>query len=217
MVGAILQYASCVWQNGNKEHLDKLNAIQRKGLAVVLGLPSTASLEAMEVMAGVLPLDLRREETSIRELGKINSFANNIPIKRELDIWRRKETVDRHVTPLGMMSIQADDMRKETNIDVRDIEEAFRFLGLSACKSPPEYWRNLGSSKTRTKEQEIKGREMILQQLQNTPEKTCIAFTDGSCLTNPGPCGAGAVIYIEEECVELKQPVCTRGSILLGE
>ena len=45
-----------------------------------------------------------------------------------------------------------------------------------------------------------------------------VCFTDGSCLPNPGPCGAGAVIYHpdgQEECS--KRPVATYGSILLGE
>jgi hypothetical protein len=29
--------------------------------------------------------------------------------------------------------------------------------------------------------------------------------------------GAGAIVFVEEETTELKQPVCKRGSILLGE
>jgi hypothetical protein len=65
-----------------------------------------------------------------------------------------------------------------------------------AGKSPPEYWRNLGSSKTRTKEQEIKGRDLILQKITETTDNTAIAFTDGSCLNNPGPCGAGAIVFV---------------------
>jgi hypothetical protein len=48
---------------GNKDNLDKLNTVQRKGLSIILGLPSTASLEAMEVMSVVIPLDFRREVT----------------------------------------------------------------------------------------------------------------------------------------------------------
>ena len=40
---------------------------------------------------------------------------------------------------------------------------------------------------------------------------------DGSCLNNPGPCGAGAIVFVEEETTELNQSVCKRGSILLGE
>jgi ribonuclease HI len=48
-------------------------------------------------------------------------------------------------------------------------------------------------------------------------DNTAIAFTGGSCLNNPRPCGAGAILFVEEETTELKQPVCKRGSILLGE
>ena len=47
---------------------------------------------------------------------------------------------------------------------------------------------------------------------------TVFAFTDGSCLTIPGPCGARAAIYIDHhQPVHLKRPVARRGSILLGE
>ena len=44
-------------------------------------------------------------------------------------------------------------------------------------------------------------------------------FTDGSCRENPGPCGAGACVYLpgQEECVELKKPVSKLASILLEE
>ena len=106
-------------------------------------------------------------------------------------------------------------MKKETKIDVKNIEEEFQFHGLQASKSPPEYWGNLRSSKTRTKEQEIKGRDLILHNITETTENTAIAFTDGLCLNNPGPCGAGAIVFVEEETTELKQPVCKRESILL--
>ena len=48
---------------------------------------------------------------------------------------------------------------------------------------------------------------------------TAVAFTDGSCLGNPGPCGAGACVFQPEKTdpILLKQPVSSRGSILLGE
>ena len=102
-IGSVLQYASCVWQIGNKDNLDKLNTVQRKGLSIILGFPSTASLEAMDVMSGVIPLDFRREEIAIRDIGKIYSYSAKIPIKNQLDKWRRKETTDRHISPLGLM------------------------------------------------------------------------------------------------------------------
>ena len=127
MIGSVLQYASCVWQIGNKDNLDKLNTVQRKGLSIILGLPSTTSLEAMEVMSGVIPLDFRREEIAIRDIGKINSYSTKIPIKNQLDKWRRrKETTDWHISPLGLMCLQGEEMK----IDVKNIEEEFQFHGL---------------------------------------------------------------------------------------
>jgi hypothetical protein len=59
-------------------------------------------------------------------------------LKNQLDNWRRKETTDRHISPLGLMCLQG----KEMKIDVKNIEEEFQFHGLQAGKSPPEYWRN---------------------------------------------------------------------------
>jgi hypothetical protein len=157
LIGSVLQYASHVWQIGNKDNLDKLNTVQRKRLSIILGLPSTASLEAMEVMSGVIPLDFRREEIAIRDIGKMYSYSAKIPIKNQLDKWRRKENTDRHTSLLGLMCLQGEDMKKETKIDVKHIEEEFQF---QTSKSPQEYWKKLGSSKTRTNEQELKGREI---------------------------------------------------------
>ena len=97
-----------MWKIGNNDNLDKLNTVQRKGLSIFLGLPSTSSLEAMEVMSGVIPLDFRREEIAIRDIGKINSYSTKIPIKNQLDKWRRKETTDRHRSPLGLICIGTD-------------------------------------------------------------------------------------------------------------
>ena len=49
--------------------------------------------------------------------------------------------------------------------------------------------------------------------------RSCFAFTDGSCLENPGPCGAGAVIFFPDDSrgLELTRPVAEKGSIILAE
>jgi hypothetical protein len=40
----------------------------------------------MEVMSGVIPLDFRREEIAIGDIGKIYSYSTKIPgIKNQLD------------------------------------------------------------------------------------------------------------------------------------
>ena len=55
--------------------------------------------------------------------------------------------------------------------------------------------------------------------LDSCDDGTAVVFTDGSCLGNPGPCGAGACVFPPgvSEPILLKQPVSSRGSILLGE
>jgi hypothetical protein len=72
-----------------------------------------------------------------------------------------------NIDPLLQTGCFSSVVSSSTNT-IAPAEEEFQFHGLQADKSPPEYWRNLGSSKTRTKEQEIKGRDLILQKITET-------------------------------------------------
>ena len=118
------------------------------------------------------------------------------------------------------MNLQVADMVLNTGISLHYLEKEFTFTeSLQPSKSKPEYWQNLGSSKSRTKMQETLSREVIGSVLNDCKERTAIAFTDGSCLGNPGPCGAGECIFPpgHTEPSLLKHPVSSYGSILLGE
>ena len=94
----------------------------------------------------------------------------------------------------------AKEMERKNGIDFRLMEEEPEYeegcIGMTA--SAPHYWSRLGSSKSRTNKQQQQGKEMVLDMMMEDPEGTAFAFTDGSCLTNPGPCGAGAVIYLDQ-------------------
>jgi hypothetical protein len=50
--------------------MKKLEAIQRKGLSICLGLSATPRREAMEVEGNILPVDLRIEEIAVRMFAK---------------------------------------------------------------------------------------------------------------------------------------------------
>jgi hypothetical protein len=90
------------------------------------------------------------------QLGKINSYKNTIPIKRKLAVWKEIEEPERHISPLGKMYQQAEDMKTTENINVNCIEPQYEYQGLVSIIHPPDYWINLGlsSSKSRTKQQE---------------------------------------------------------------
>ena len=65
--------------------------------------------------------------------------------------------------------------------------------------------------------QEDEARIIIDEQIRSADKDVICGFTDGSCRGNPGPCGAGACLFLpNEERIDLKQPVSKRSSILLG-
>ena len=116
------------------------------------------------------------------------------------------------------MFMQMNDMQSNTGVTFHSLEPEPSF---KECMQPtiqrPDYWNNLGSSKSRTAAQEEKAKELIEQIVEDSPQDTVFAFTDGSCRGNPGPCGAGAGVFFpgQKEHVSLKQPVSKLASILL--
>jgi hypothetical protein len=84
---------------------------------------------------------------NIRQLGKINSYKNTIPIKRKLEVWKEIEEPERHISPLGKMYQQAEDMKTTENINANCIEPQYEYQGLVSTIHPPDHWRNLGNSK----------------------------------------------------------------------
>ena len=53
----------------------------------------------------------------------------------------------------------------------------------------------LGSSKNRNAEQNVESKQVVKDIQEDSTNSTVVAFTDVSCQGNPGPCGAGAVVY----------------------
>ena len=82
LVRTIMKYGSTIWQCSKSTAL--LDRVQRKALFLCLGLPSTSSLKAMEVAAGILPLEFRFAETAVRDIAKIQSKSMDKPIKKTL-------------------------------------------------------------------------------------------------------------------------------------
>ena len=149
-----MEFAASVWQNSFSA--DTLNKIERKGLALCLGVPATSALNAVEVEAGVLPLELRREELSIREGGKIMSNDNSQPIKELWNEWQDSyRGNERYLSPFGLIDLQLQDMETNSGTNIINIEPEFTFLeGLCPSKSKPEYWNRLGCSKSRSVDQQ---------------------------------------------------------------
>ncbi|VDI48103.1 Hypothetical predicted protein [Mytilus galloprovincialis] len=161
-------YASSVWQININTHINKLNAIQRKGLALCLNQPTQASIEALEVVAGIIPLDFKREEVRIiRQIAKRKSYKITISITQIFEDWKNINEPEK-ISPIGRIVLQSEDTKRSTEIDSDCIESQFEYRGLAASKSSPEYWKNLRSSKSRSKEQAFQGKTIILEKNTST-------------------------------------------------
>ena len=132
------------------------------------------------------------------------------PIKISWDSFIDNDQTERKNSPFGKMNVQVADMTTNTNISLQSLEKEFNFLeSLQPTKRSPEYGQNLGSLKTRTVQQEKLSREIIEGLIDSCNTETAVGFTDGSCLGNPGPCGAGACLFIpgSVDPIMIKQPV----------
>ena len=174
----------------------------------------------MEVAAGFLPLEFRFAGTAVRGIAKIQSNSMDKPIKQTLSNCLQSPVGGRCITPMALVLSQASEMKALTGVDIGIIEQEMDYEtgSLALTKRLPLYWSRLGSSKKRTQKQSELGKEMVMDMMMEAPEDTTFAFTDGSCQPNPGPRGAGAVLYSSHfDPVSLKKPVCKRGYIILGE
>lgn len=59
--------------------IGKLKSVQKKTLVMCLGQPITASKDALEIAAGIQPLDLRFAEVAMRDIAKIVAKSPNNP------------------------------------------------------------------------------------------------------------------------------------------
>ena len=81
-------------------------------------------------------------------------------------------------------------------------------------------WGNLGNSKNRSEEQIIEANKLTTDFLTSLDRNKIVAFTDGSALGKPGPCGAGAVVYrygLDSEPSLLHKAISSRSTSYHGE
>ena len=71
-----------------------------------LSLPKTSGVEALDVEAGIRPLNLRREELAIRDIGKIMAKDNIQKIKSTFEDWRENAGREMFISPFGKMYMQ---------------------------------------------------------------------------------------------------------------
>ena len=132
---------------------------------------------------------------------------------------RQKEAQEKIMSPFGMAYTQLNETISNTSIDISTVEPEFSYLQYhQPTKERPEYWNNLGCLKSRSVIQPEESMNVIERVVKEAGTYVASEFTDGSCRSNPGPCGAGAcLLFPSQERMDLYQLIARRASILLGE
>jgi hypothetical protein len=86
--------------------------------------------------------------------------------------------------------------------DQLSMDQAVRRLARAAhldfaCSTAGRRSSAFGNASTRTPAQKARALEYAGDQLDSVPKGSAVAFTDGSSLGNPGPAGAGGLIYVK--------------------
>ena len=169
------------------------------------------------------PLRIRLDEVLQQEYLRICRRQDD-PLFKVLQSCLKSQQFMNHrvLTPVHMISMASRETSRHvdfTNVEQATVEktEHVTLENFTEFKLLPD---TVGSSKSRSSDQAKTARTTVINYLQSTAPHEVIAFTDGSALGNPGPCGAAAAVYIgsmDADPVELSCPVSKHSSSYHGE
>ena len=191
-----LEYCYPVWCS--TKDITPLERVQYQALRKAVGALHGSPSSALHVITNILPLDLRLDEVLLNSYLKIVRKEDDNRLKSKIAALMSDNSFMDHkiLTPLHKLSMI---LRKLSPLCKFENVEKQMYSSVSSClatKATAIAYTpgSFGSSNNRC---EAQAKE-ALQAAQNYLAKTgngIVAFTDGSALGNPGPCGAGTAIF----------------------
>ncbi len=180
---------------------------------------TSTSAAHLEAFTNTLPLELKLQETLMMEWTRLLRSEDNFPPKQlVIALQSNREFLEKYPTTFCSKAIliQQDLKINISNLEPLPKDSYTRILHFKRpiihpkpnINKPKRDWTEQDNSiaKKHTKDQVAKLTDAH------------IAFTDGSALGNPGPCGASAIIINKEiEPTTLRRPIAVRGSSYQGE
>jgi ribonuclease HI len=206
-----------------KNAIPRVEKIQRQALLRATGAFVSVPSSALEVISKIQPLRLRLQEVLIMNYTKIYSMKGDDPLKVLISNLQEDEIFMDHrvLTPLHILKIALRDCPVMQFIkDVEPQTDPSMKRLTSALPSVHGLEEKMGSSGNRTKAQADAAKEATKEMINRLPSREPKVFTDGSALTNPGPCGGAAVCYTQgmmSEPIVLKSPVSFFSTSYHGE
>ena len=207
-----------------KSNFSKIERIHRIALLKPTGCLNSTPTAALEVITNTIPIRLRLQELLATEYVRLLRKNDNHPLKvialGEQHLLNSSNP--QLVLPSQMMHCAIRSTAKRVDLSNIDKDPTYD-PEMLCCRS---FTRkaltpvDLGIANTRSKVQSNEAKAIADSYINQLNKNCLIRFTDGSALGNPGPCGAGAAIYIESISstpVLLKRPVSAKSISYHGE
>ncbi len=210
-----IEYAYPAWCTINSSSVDRLERLQRISLLKATGCLNSTASNVLDILTGCIPIRLRLRECLAQEYARILRKSPNSPIQVSTAQCLTHPIIPSVITaPQLMLSAYRPAQR---TVDATKIEHEPQY-SLAVYHPITERiitTESLGSSKSRSLRQRALAKTVTSQYISSLPANVLPCFTDGSALTNPGPCGAAAIIYtngMASHPVTLRRPVAPRST-----
>ena len=192
LVLPIMEYGVAVTVGSVDESSKEFGKVHRAAMIKASGCLNSTSTEALEALTNSQPIDLQLKLRQAQEVVRIGAKHPDDPLRAEFEAWAENDKiVGRKPSIFHLLMSRFREMKGLVEFDKieKDFKYTREYMGLI---------QDIGLLDTEefsnTKEnQEVNIRE-VLDQCSN---RDVLLFTDGSALTNPGPTGARAVIYLD--------------------
>lgn len=204
-----------------KANLNPIEQFYRRVLVRSTGAMSSTATADLEVFCNTPPCLVRLHEVVLLEYARTCRISGNHPLKQLLtklladEVFIKSSTRSPAHTTAHLLSISKLNLHQIEQVADVSLQQILDFKAPSTNFGP-----SLGAAGTRTESQIKKARDHTLQVLAGIPDGQPIAFTDGSALGNPGPCGAASVLYMagmKSDPIELSKSISKSGTSYLGE
>ena len=210
-----MEYGTPVTVAAIEESCKEFGKVHISAMIKASGCLNTTSTAAFEILTNTEPIDLQLKLRQAQEVIRIAAKHAEDPLREDFEEWvRQGKIVSRKPTILHLLMTRFQEMKG--SVDFERIEKEFRYMKeyMGLIK---ERGKVMAEEFSNSKEEQ---EENIGEFLVKSTDSDVLLFTDGSALNNPGPTGAGAVVYIDgynSVPVLIKKAVTPMGNNYTGE
>ncbi len=188
-----ITYAYPVWSTATRTAHSKIERFQRIALIKATGCINSTPTNAL--ISGCMPLNLRLREILAQEYVRIMRKPNGNLVKVSLQQSLEHPVTPGVPVPGHLLLASYRPTSRKVTVDKVEPEPSPLICFSSPITTRLITDKTLGSSTTGSQEQIRLARSVTSLHLDQLPTTTLIIFTDGSALSNPGPCGSSAIVY----------------------